>query len=417
MARFASLNQSEINQIITEKDSSRTRKATEQCWRTFEAYCGEKDISVKVESIEKKELNEILEKFYLEARQPNGNLYKKSSLQCLRFGINRKIKSVHKEWDIIHDIEFTSSNISYAAQITNLKKNGLAKVEHYPPINADDMKKIYESGVFNLKSPKGLQLKVFFELVFYLCRRGEENLRNLTKAHFMVKKAPDGSKYIEKVIDELDKNHRSKDEAEEGGIIQERPEDPLCPVLSFELYIEKLNPKLDALFQRPKESSRDHGPWYDRSPVGVNTIAKFMKNISKDAGLSREYTNHSIRATTITLLDAAGYEARHITSLTGHKSHDSLRSYCKTSVSTKRKMSEVLSLALNSSGETSGALVKRNFNLGLRFDEQNSTVSSNIARFEKTEIDQDEKAQSSKGNSNIQPTFQNNTNCTFNINF
>ena len=148
------------------------------------------------------------------------------------------------------------------------------------------------------------------------------------------------------------------------------------------------------------------------------TIAKFMKSISKDADLSREYTNHSIRATTITLLDAAGYEVRHITSLTGHKPHDSLRSYCQTSVSTKRKISEVLSLALNSTGESSSSVVKRNFNLGLRFDEQSSsTINSNNVRIEQDKS-QDETEERSKKNTNILPMlFQNNNNCIFNTNF
>lgn len=132
------------------------------------------------------------------------------------------------------------------------------------------MKKIHSSEIQNLKNPMSLQWKVFFYLDFYLCRRGEENLRGLTKQHFVVKKAQDNSKYIEKVIDELDKNHWLKDKNEEGGIIQERPDDPLCPVRSFEFYIEKLNPKINTLFQRPKELPKDNGPWYDASPVGIN---------------------------------------------------------------------------------------------------------------------------------------------------
>ena len=52
-------------------------------------------------------------------------------------------------------------------------------------------------------------------------------------------------------------------------------------------------------------------------------------------------TNHSIRATTITILDECGYEARHIMALSGHRSGRSIRSYAsQASLSTKRKMSE-----------------------------------------------------------------------------
>ena len=42
--------------------------------------------------------------------------------------------------------------------------------------------------------------------------------------------------------------------------------------------------------------------------VGVNTIANFMKTISMKAELSQIFTNHSITATSITVLDECGVE-------------------------------------------------------------------------------------------------------------
>ena len=68
-----------------------------------------------------------------------------------------------------------------------------------------------------------------------------------------------------------------------------------------------------------------------------------MKKISEEAKLSVSYTNHSIRATTVTILDNNGVEARHIMSVSGHRSENSIRSYSKTSQEMKRKMSMTLS--------------------------------------------------------------------------
>ena len=42
-------------------------------------------------------------------------------------------------------------------------------------------------------------------------------------------------------------------------------------------------------------------------------------------------TNHSIRATTVTVLSAANYESRHIKAITGHQSEASIESYSNTS--------------------------------------------------------------------------------------
>ena len=56
------------------------------------------------------------------------------------------------------------------------------------------------------------------------------------------------------------------------------------------------------------------------------------------AELSTIYTNHSIRATTITILDRSGFEARHIMSVSGHRNESSIKTYSKTDTNTKTNM-------------------------------------------------------------------------------
>ena len=83
---------------------------------------------------------------------------------------------------------------------------GLAKVEHKQEINQSEMSLLYSIGVFSTLSPKSLQRKGFFEVMFYLCRRGWENLRTLEKDSIKVEKYPDGKQYIVVAKDELTKN-------------------------------------------------------------------------------------------------------------------------------------------------------------------------------------------------------------------
>ena len=70
-----------------------------------------------------------------------------------------------------------------------------------------------------------------------------------------------------------------------------------CPVASFKAYVQRLNPKQSAFFQRPKNTPSFFGPWYDNVPIGVKMLEKIMKGISKAANLTTLYTNHCIRAT------------------------------------------------------------------------------------------------------------------------
>ena len=79
--------------------------------------------------------------------------------------------------------------------------------------------------------------------------------------------------------------------------------------------------------------------------VGKRSLGEMRKQTSKQAGLSKDYTNHSIQATAVTILDKSGFEARHITSLSGHRSENSIRRYSKTVESTKKRMSETLTAA------------------------------------------------------------------------
>jgi hypothetical protein len=75
-----------------------------------------------------------------------------------------------------------------------------------------------------------------------------------------------------------------------------------------------------------------------------------MTTISKDCQLSKIYTNHSLCATTVHLLDVARFPDRHIMSVIGHKAESSLKTYTGyTDSKTKQKMSNTLGSVLRSS--------------------------------------------------------------------
>ena len=115
-----------------------------------------------------------------------------------------------------------------------------------------------------------------------------------------------GNKYVRKI---LTKNRRENYDGLDGGIMLENS-GTHCSVTSFELYIKHLNPLNEYLFQRPKtkgifDYSQD--VWCDNMVVGERSLGEKMKKISKDANLSKTYTNHSIRATAVTILDRSSF--------------------------------------------------------------------------------------------------------------
>ena len=112
----------------------------------------------------------------------------------------------------------------------------------------------------------------------------------------------------------------------------------------LDFFLSKLNPECESLFQYPKRNCKPcDNVWYENRPLGVNKLSTMMKDISSAAGLSRIYTNHSVRATAITLWANAGLTNREIMAISGHRNESSLQNYHNMpSVQQLRKCSNVL---------------------------------------------------------------------------
>ena len=125
-------------------------------------------------------------------------------------------------------------------------------------------------------------------------------------------------------------------------------DDPGDGFYALQFYISKLNPECTAFFQYPKRKwSPSDSIWYENRPLGIQKLGTMMKEISEAAGLSRKYTNHSVRATAITFWTNAGLTNRHIMAISGQRNEQSLRSYNARPSSTQlKRSSDVLSNAL-----------------------------------------------------------------------
>ena len=119
----------------------------------------------------------------------------------------------------------------------------------------------------------------------------------MTKSTYAVDKDASGKRFIYEVGGEATKNHGIEDQQndtngegriyETGGI--------KCPVHAFELYLSKLHPHINDLWQRPRmiKSYENEDVWYCAVPHGENHIGKMMAIMSTKYGLSKKYTNHS----------------------------------------------------------------------------------------------------------------------------
>ena len=162
-----------------------------------------------MESVSKENLAEILSAFYTNARTKNGERYHLQSLKSMRSNMNRWFQE-NMDINIITDPLFSSANLRFKAVQVNTKKIGKAVTKKTEKITDEDMMAI--SNYFNVDhmkcpNPSILQKCVIFNILYYLCRRGHENLYEMTDSfHELIVEG--GERYVVQVQDELDKNHR-----------------------------------------------------------------------------------------------------------------------------------------------------------------------------------------------------------------
>ena len=158
-----------------------------------------------------------------------------------------------------------------------------------------------------------------------------------------------GLKYILKAVDEKTKNHQDDTELITA-FMPEFPNSELCPYKNFMLYLSKLHPRCNDLWQQVKDPKylNDTDIWYKPRKIGPNPLSSYMSRISHSADLSKTYTNHSIRVTGTTLLGRCNYSSKQIMSVTGHRSVSSLAVYQKVSENEKLMMGMSMTCYLQS---------------------------------------------------------------------
>ena len=317
--RFEAIQEEELLNLLENKDSQNTKRVVKGAVKLFDLFCSEKNIDFI-----NKDLNETLKKFYAGARSKSREFYSKKSLMAIRYGLQKHFEK-EKGVDIVNGNEFKEANKSFSAMLIRIKQEGKGTVQHKSPLSKEDLSKLYNS--FDLSTPKGLQDKVFIDFMLYFCNRGRENLRALKTSDFIVN---ENNIYIV-MKDHATKNHSGdiRDDASQGGRIY-KSGSPLCPFDSFLKYLSKLHPMCEYFFQRPKcpRDVNHSNIWYENIVVGKNSLGTKMKTLSKEAGLSREYTNHCLKATSVTLLESI--EARHVIKVLELKSEARISSYVMT---------------------------------------------------------------------------------------
>lgn len=280
--------------------SGNTQRSSKTMVKIFRDFLKDKKHPPEFENYTKEELSIQLKEFYVFGRTHDGKPYTNNSLISIRSGLSRYLKSRGAAFDIVYNPEFADANKHFKAQTKRNRESGRGRTT-LPPVAKEDLVKLYRhKSVFDTDNPTGLQRKVWFEITYYLCRKGGRDIfRQLTPSDFRVEEDSHG-RFVYKVPRDGSAAPRMYST---GGAI--------CPVASFEKYVSLLNPECPFFFQQPKikETSLDHF-WYKGIPTGGKSIGRFMNDISKIGHLSQVYGNKSVQATPAEWLQQSVYDTQ-----------------------------------------------------------------------------------------------------------
>lgn len=156
--RFADTSADDIQHERLRLNSKNTIRSNRKCAYILLDYLEERQQDPLFESYDFVRLNDRLAYFYVDLRNPDGGRYKATSFESIRNGLNRYLKSPlhNKGFDIVKNLCFTDANTNFRAQMAEMKRMGLAVVDHHPVINEADRLKLYTSMFMNLETPLGL---------------------------------------------------------------------------------------------------------------------------------------------------------------------------------------------------------------------------------------------------------------------
>ena len=261
----------------------------------------------------------------------DGKFYHVNTLRSIRFSLQRFFND-NFHTDIIQNRRFVEPNIVFENVLKKIKENGKGETKHHPELEPEDITLFFNS--CDINTPAGLQDLVWFNVMFYFIRRGRENLRAMTKDTFKEGIDASGRAFFYQAKGEKDKNHSENDESfatiGEGRMYETGGDK--CPFKAFKLYLEKLNPHNNALWQRPRVSMSIYDKiWYCNMAHGEKYLGNMLSMLSNTYKLSRCYTNHSLRVTSLQALDDQNIEGRHIIRVSGHKNVESVQNYARAS--------------------------------------------------------------------------------------
>lgn len=283
---------------------------------SFVVWCSSEGVTKPMEEMRPNELNQLLKRFYKEARRKDGCDFSKPGLTNIRNALDRYFKS-QLNITILKTSEFAEANKAFDEKVSLIEGNAASPWRHSVSISPQDMQKILLSGAIGGTTPLLLLKASWFNILLHFDVGDHLKQRRLSKQQFVVHVDATGREHV-KMVSCYPYDQSKFGVA--GTTMHSVPGHPLCPVALLKKYLLKLHPESDALFQCPVQYKVDDTipVWYEKQAVGVHALEGMMACLSKEAKLSRIYSNGCLRKSSslVYLQCGFGFNPRELTPVT-----------------------------------------------------------------------------------------------------
>ena len=306
-----------------------------------------------------KAMNFWLAKFVLEVRRKDGKPYCPETLYQICCGLVRLLKEADRaEVDKLANPMFVCFRASLDAWMKELKSTGKYQVKKAEVITEEQENCLWEKGLLGDKNPQQLLDTLIFYIGFcFALRSGMEHRRlRFYPSQIQLFEPTNGRNYVMYTEDVSKTNqgglvHRKKEPKQvvqyANDIHPER-----CLVRLYKMYVSKCPvDRPDGAFYLKPLAKPTQTCWYQKTPVGHNTLQKTVSRLCDSAGFDGHFTNHSLRATSATRLFEAKVDEQLIMQRTGHAS-SAMRAYKRVGEKLRAVTSDVLNGCVNINDET-----------------------------------------------------------------
>ena len=350
--RFTPATDDTIEELRNGAKNVNTSKSTSFWLSVWKTWCEGKSIALEIEEHEPAELNRLLEKFYAEVKNKNGEDYEPDSLRVMIAAFDRHLKDKQYPLSIVKDREFHSSKQVLERKAKLLRQAGRGKRPNKARnLTKEEEELLWKENKFGSTTPEALVNTMWWLLTQHFGLRGRQEHHDMKADDFQLCKDDNGVEFVQFT--------EGQTKTRQGGLhTKHRDFQPRmfavggerCPVALFKQFVSRRPQKLKTtgpFYLSIKTNRRpDDNVWFKAQPMGENKINDMMKSIVADTILEssdKKFTNHSARKTVVSKLKKANVERSGIVKVTGHKNIQSLDDYDEANEDEQRQLSYAIS--------------------------------------------------------------------------